>query len=412
MAEEVIEISIAETQALRAKLGLPPLRGVPSSSSAPSDAGGAENDNAPKSSSSNNDNEISLSINETNALRLKIGLPPLKTSTETDAKKQGSSASTAIHAPPTNTFAENETKKRIEDMAAKREAAERVRKLQTENERAGGGGGESAADFAAKMLRGKSSAKKNLEDKEKGATVTATTGEKQQLKKKKKRKKKLLMGTNNPQLSLPNDDEEEGNNAYYTSSDLQGIKVSHATSDFTAGSTTILTLADKSILQVDDDSKRVKGFAKYDNEEEEENELVNVNMDSDTRALDNLKRKRQIELGAGRAGGYAGYDDDEFEELGGVASASSGGARRGESGSGSQAKTTGGRGFAIGSDGTIQQQTADENSNNKKSSDIFTRGGAAISLQSRHVNKVASDFLSHDADYDEALKRVALPFRK
>ena len=122
-SEEVIELSITETQALRAKLGLPPLRGVPSSSSAPSSTNDASNDKE----------ILSLSIAETNALRLKIGLPPLNTGNDGNTKKEGSSISTAIHAPPSNPAAENEARKRIEDMAAKREAADRLRRLEKEN---------------------------------------------------------------------------------------------------------------------------------------------------------------------------------------------------------------------------------------------------------------------------------------
>ena len=35
--------------------------------------------------------------------------------------------------------------------------------------------------------------------------------------------------------------------------------------------------------------------------------LTNVNMDDDTKPTNNLRTKRMIELGAGRAGGYSGY---------------------------------------------------------------------------------------------------------
>ena len=50
------------------------------------------------------------------------------------------------------TILPNEAWKKVEDMAAKREAADRLRKLEKENE--SNEKGESAVDFAAKMMRG------------------------------------------------------------------------------------------------------------------------------------------------------------------------------------------------------------------------------------------------------------------
>lgn len=371
MSEEVIELSVEETQALRAKLGLPPLRGVGEGSGSGASRAGDRDGGGTK-----DDKEIVLSVEETNALRAKIGLPPLKTTT--DNKERGTSTSTAIHAPPKNLSAESEARKRIEDAAAKREASDRLRKLEEENLAHSGGGGESALDFAAKMMKSKGD----------------VGGEDDEKKKSKKRKRKIAK---NPQLSLGFDGEDEGEGERkesYTSSDLRGIKVSHATSDFAAGSTTILTLADKSILEVDPESNKVTGL--MGGEGGDESQLVNVDMEGERNALENLKRKRKIELGAGRAGGYAGYDDDEFEELGGIggASALGGGGPGGGVGAGSDTKSSS-RGFAIGADGTVQA------SEEKKKSDIFTSfSGGAVSLQSRHASKVASDFMAHDEDDD------------
>eukprot|EP00985_Skeletonema_marinoi_P003826 scaffold1670_cov136-Skeletonema_marinoi.AAC.1 len=285
-SDEVIELSIEETQALRAKLGLAPLRVSGNNSSG---GGGGDHDVTTSTTTNNNDGELSLSIDETNALRLKIGLPPLKTSSSSTTKKEGSSHSTAIHAPPTNIAAESEAKRRLEDAQAKREARERLLKLEEENKRNEGEGDESALNFAARMMT------------QGGSTDKATTGEKADVdtetnnntKRKKKKKKK---GVKNSQLSIPTEEEEQ-DNEQYTSADLQGIKVSHATSDFTSGSTTILTLADNSILDIDPESKKAIGFDSSANNPE----LINVNMASDSKALENLKRKRQIELGEGRA---------------------------------------------------------------------------------------------------------------
>ena len=385
-SDEVIELSIEETQALRAKLGLAPLRGV---SSASNNSSGGINSNSNSNSNSvnnnNNSDEISLSIEETNALRVKIGLPPLKqssTAQEDTKKRQGSSVSTAIHAPPTNTAAELEARSRIEDAMAKRDAKERIQRLEEENRKHNSGENESALNFASRMMKG-SGGSNNNNNTEKD-------------RKKKNMKKKGTIKTN-AQLSIPTEEEEENNNEY-SSADLQGIKVSHATSDFTAGSSTILTLVDKSILDVDPNSKKVRGF----DANADEHELINVNMDDDTRALENLKRKRQIELGAGRAGGYAGYDDDEFEELGGVGVASSSlagaAAARGSGGAMSHNNGKQKRGFAIGADGTAKSN----NEKNNESNLFSTLSGGAVSLESRYGNTIASDFMSHDKDEMES----------
>mmetsp|Transcript_27494 Transcript_27494/g.57837 ORF Transcript_27494/g.57837 Transcript_27494/m.57837 type:complete len:839 (-) Transcript_27494:214-2730(-) len=376
--EEVIELSIDETQALRAKLGLPPLRGVPNSSSAEavsaSDAAGGQDGE-----------ELSLSVVETNFLRQKIGLPPLKISNK-ETKSKGTSASTAIHAPPTNTAAETEARNRIEDAAAKREALDRLKKLAEENELVAGKEGESAIDFAAKMRQ--SSATAQMED---GQDDNKTGNEAK--KKKKKGSKRAL--SKDPRLALPVDEAEEGEvSGLYTASDLKGMKVSHAASDFEAGTTTVLTLADKSILDVDPDSRKVKGLGSSEIHGDDV-ELVNVDMESDTKALENLRKKRQIEMGAGRAGGYAGYDDDEFDELGGIGvNAISGTLAKGPgAGSGSGGRRF--KGFAIGGDGTAKPDD-DKISN----TDLF--GGSAMTLESRYGNKVASDFMIYDKEESES----------
>ena len=94
----------------------------------------------------------------------------------------------------------------------------------------------------------------------------------------------------------------------YTDKYLQGMQVSHAVSDFGEGSTTILTLTDHSISNDEKENKK----------DEHMNVLETVNLIDTSKANDNLKQKRKLDMGMGHAGGYAGYDDDEFEELGGA----------------------------------------------------------------------------------------------
>ena len=52
--------------------------------------------------------------------------------------------------------------------------------------------------------------------------------------------------------------------------------------------------------------------------EDPTNELQNGERADQEAQQHGLQKKRQLEMGMGRAGGYAGYDDDEFEELGGT----------------------------------------------------------------------------------------------
>jgi len=66
------------------------------------------------------------------------------------------------------------------------------------------------------------------------------------------------------------------------SADLHGMKVSHDLSEFESGSTTVLTLANKSILDVVDTTSTTNKVTKLnENENGEMNELINVNMDND-----------------------------------------------------------------------------------------------------------------------------------
>lgn len=396
MAEEVIELSIEETQALRAKLGLAPLRTGASNNT--TNSNNNEDDDIAPSNNNGNDKELSLSIEETNRLRLKIGLAPLKTPSDDTQKKQGTSNTTAIHAPPTNATADKEARERIQDAIDKREGLERLKRLQRENERDQNGGGaeESALDFVAK-LRLKS---------HDVVAATATSNDKGDAKTKRNKKKTL---SKNPQLSIPDNDEGDesnNNNAQYTSADLSGIKVSHAASDFEIGTTTVLTLADKSILDIDPDSQKATGLLGGEGEEDM-NELINVNMDNDSKALQNLKRKRQLELGVGRAGGYAGYDDDEFEELGGVGvnELVLGGGNGGGGGRGGVAAGRS-KGFAIGQDG--KAIITEDNNKNKSKSDLFTGfQGGAQTLESRHGNsKVASDFITEEEMQESDADRI------
>ncbi|KAI2507647.1 SART-1 family protein [Fragilaria crotonensis] len=174
-------------------------------------------------------------------------------------------------------------------------------------------------------------------------------------------------------------------------------------SDFEAGSTTILTLADAPLLVRANDSRKVIGL----NDDPETARLENVQLADDQAQQHRLRQKRQVEMGMGRAGGYAGYDDDEFEELGGVQAP-----MRLERGTAPMAgnidnEQTKRRGFKLG-----QAMVQEEDS---ASTGLFAHEkGKAISLEHSVASVVASDFMTAE-EYAASLpnkKKKEMKFKK
>ncbi|ORZ13633.1 SART-1 protein [Absidia repens] len=90
------------------------------------------------------------------------------------------------------------------------------------------------------------------------------------------------------------DEEQQQPQQRYRASDLRGLKVGHDITDFEEGQETILTLKDRGILDNDGED----GGDSAD-------ELTNVNMEDRERLLKNLDNKK-------KKPGYNPYDDDEF----------------------------------------------------------------------------------------------------
>lgn len=215
--------------------------------------------------------EINLSIDETNVLRTKLGLSPLRI-TSIDAKPSGRKASEAIHAPASNTREQDDVKNRIEEAKLKRQVETNISNMERAlNSTTSSTGG--TIDWVQKMREARKS--KDCDKKES-----------------KQSKAKLIISESTKMKDYTKNDFKD-----------QNLTVTHSSNEFEVG-TTILTLADTTILGTE--------------EGEDENALENVNMSENATAIGNLKRKRMIERGVGHAGGYAGYDDDEFEEVGGV----------------------------------------------------------------------------------------------
>jgi len=285
MPEEVIELSIEETNKLRAELGLKPLRvNKPEPEILPErreTEGGAKN---------GEEEALELSVEETNKLREKLGLAPLR---ETGSKKK------EIHKPAENTGLQEEASQRIEQAKLRRQVEQGADKvfgsstlaLDDENDN-----GEASLSWADKMRKQKAP-KSNKNEKKK-----TKTGD-------------------------------------YSEADLEGMQVRNSVAGLEVGENAVLTLADTSILETKVNvSNKVVGI------NEEEDALENVQLTENEKQRDGLRKKRMLEMGMGRAGGYAGFDDDEFEELGGTLGPSS--QQRGTS---STENTKVGRGFRLGS---------------------------------------------------------------
>jgi U4/U6.U5 tri-snRNP-associated protein 1 len=253
MGEEVIELSIEESNALRSKLGLKPLQ--------------VAQEPVPDNRNENVGSELSLSFEESNDLRSRLGLKPLRTN---EVSTNGKKASSAIHAPAENKREQEEVKLRLEEARLKREVEQGIKKFQGKTME--GGEDLNALNWAEKMRTQSNKADENTVVKSKRVKSNrATTVDK---------------------------------NTKYTEQDFddQNLIVQHSLGEFSAGTSAILTLADKTILEAEEDGN---------------NALENINMTENTTNKDNLRRKRMMEMGVGHAGGYTGYDDDEFEELGG-----------------------------------------------------------------------------------------------
>ncbi len=357
--EEVLELSVEETNKLRIELGLKPLKDS-SSPSHGSAAAPAPNANA------NNSDEINLSIEETNALRSKIGLPPLKvtsSSNENNGEPSGRKASEAIHAPASNTREQDEVKRRIEEAKLKRQVEAGVARMKSlsaaENGTSEGGG---TLSWVEKMR-----ASKNKDN------VDVDSSKEQKKSKKKLKKTKSKKGGNGA------DDDNDVTMKEYTSNDLkdQNLTVTHSSNDFEVGTTTILTLADKSILDAEDEG-------------DDGNALENVNMSESATAKDNLKKKRMIEMGVGHAGGYAAYDDDEFEEMGG-SQLSLGINSRSDGGGTSERR----KGFKIG-----DALDNDNKNESEEKTDLFSSfSGNSISLiSSKGTTSRQADFMTYEEE--------------
>ncbi|KAF9323830.1 hypothetical protein BGZ91_003325 [Linnemannia elongata] len=200
--------------------------------------------------------EISASIEETNRIRLSLGLKPLNVGPE--------SSSAQIAEDNMKRHREDEAKRAHEDKVKSR-IAKSKNKLELNKTMSGKGLGEASDDDDDGDLY-KWTMKSRKKEKERQAAAAA------------KREKELQ-------------ELDDAYQAEYDEDQLAGLRVGHDMSDFAEGEERILTLKDSTILE----------------NEEEGDELINIQMTEQQRLAKNLENKKKKNRPV-----YSAYDDDEF----------------------------------------------------------------------------------------------------
>ena len=234
-AEKVIELSVEETNQLRAELGLAPLRdGTTTTAATPAAADG---DGEKKEL-------LELSVQDTNDLRARLGLKPLTTA----ASSAATSASKIQHAPAVNLGDTKAAAERIEQAKLKRQVEQKLQE-----------------NFATQSLG---------EQQPEGSSAASWA---QQMRKAEKQSSKTAKAA-----------KTKGKPQEYGERDLQGLSVGHALTELEAGSETVLTLQDAPLLQTDKTSQKVLGLHEGGQEE-----LQNVDLAAAPAAAARLGREAQ-----------------------------------------------------------------------------------------------------------------------
>jgi len=218
--------------------------------------------------------ESSLSIEETNKLRERLGLKPLQVSggeAAGSSQSQEYSKREDVHRPPENLKDQAYVQKLREKIAMqkeKRKIQDKLRNVKTL--------GESDSD-------------------EEGAANWVKKSRKIEADKQQAEKMAKLLEDMDQEFGIGNLVEEQfrkDTSKTYTSRDLRGLKVEHSRDRFEDERAVILTLKDKGIL-----------------DEDAEDVLVNVNIVDDERsAKNNIVKKKKP--------GYTAYEDEELDQYG------------------------------------------------------------------------------------------------
>lgn len=211
----------------------------------------------------------SLSIEETNKIRIKLGLTPLKVEKDATQEEPSYSDRPDVHQPAVNLAATKDADKIKEKLALIRDKRRLHKKLQKVKK---------IAD----------------EDDDEDASAWVQRSRKIQSEREKAEKQAKILQEMDEEFGISNllDDElaKEKSEAY-SAKDMAGLTVEHDVSSFREGSSVILTLKDSGIL------------------EEEGDTLVNYNMVDLEKAKKNIERKKKLP-------GYVAYEDTEEDEYG------------------------------------------------------------------------------------------------
>ncbi|XP_015599147.1 U4/U6.U5 tri-snRNP-associated protein 1 [Cephus cinctus] len=216
--------------------------------------------------------QLSLSIDETNKLRAKLGLKPLEVESSAgkdDPNKIKDDLGEFYHKPAPNANEKVKTQKIKEKLTLQKEK----RQIETN------------------LAKVKPLGESDSDDDAKG---WVEKNRRLQKEKKKAEERAKMLDQLDEEFGIGNLVEEEVRSerrTAYTKRDLKGLKVEHNMDNFEEGKTVVLTLKDKGVL------------------EEEDDVLVNVNM------IDEERYKRS-NLNKSKKPGYDAYDDDNFDEYG------------------------------------------------------------------------------------------------
>ncbi|CAH0554749.1 unnamed protein product [Brassicogethes aeneus] len=217
----------------------------------------------------------SLSIEETNKLRAKIGLKPLATggeasSSKRDDGKKKDDLGEFYHKPAVNLTHQKKQEKirnRIAEHKEKRHLQSKYSKVRTLGE---SDSEEDANSWVVKSRKADEAKKEALKRAKALEELDAQFG----------------IG------EVIETDQRERRQKKYTDKDLRGLQVEHDVDSFADERTVILTLKDKGVLDEDD-----------------EDVLVNVNMLDDERYKKSIENKKKKIL-------YNAYEDQEYDEFG------------------------------------------------------------------------------------------------
>jgi U4/U6.U5 tri-snRNP-associated protein 1 len=214
--------------------------------------------------------EISMSIEETNKLRAKLGLRALDVG-EKEEKEGTSNRPIAYMEMVKNEEDEKKSKELQEKVAEMKKIREASKKVLAKKGLGDSSDDEDGLDHAAKWVQ--RSRKKQAEAAERLAR----------------------------KMQEEEEQAEEQAKAYYNSNSLAGMKLAHEADDFVEGETVVLTLADKRVVTGDRQSYGSKGI------NEDEDELENVN-------ISEFQKTAVAKARAAVKAKYDGTDESEFNE--------------------------------------------------------------------------------------------------